>query len=86
MAGVIAKYIVYYTKEIPQKLLDLVVTDRNILLVKNGLSNINGYKCPQVSLQVSPINSRVDHQRVIALTSLLDSLIKTGLLEHYSKT
>lgn len=86
MAVVIAKYIVYYTKEIPQKLLDLVVTDRNILLVKNGLSSINGYKCPQLLLQVASMNSRVDTQRIIVLNSLLDSLIKTGLLEHYSKT
>lgn len=84
--AIIAKYIVYYTKEIPQKLLDLVLGDRNILLVKNGLSSINGYKCPQLALQVSSMNSRVDGQRIIGLNSLLDSLIKTGHLEHYNKT
>jgi hypothetical protein len=84
--AIVAKYIVYYTKEIPQKLLDLVIADHNILLVKNGLSSINGYKCPQLSLLVSAISSRVDGQRIIALNALLDSLIKTGTLEHYAKT
>jgi hypothetical protein len=83
---IIAKYLVYYTKAVPNKLQNFITSDRHVILLKDGLSNINGYMCPRLSLQVISINSRVDGQRIISLNSLLDSLIKTGQLEHYAKT
>jgi hypothetical protein len=85
MAVVISRYLAYYTGEIPKKLQELVFDDHNMLLVKDGLCDIKGYKCPRLSLQVFSINSRVDGQRITGLNTLLNSLIKAGTLEHFVK-
>lgn len=85
MAVIISKYIAYYTKTVPTELQNLVFSDRNILMVKEGLAEINGYKCPRLSLQVLTVNSRVDGQRIVALNNLLTSLIRNGSLEHFVK-
>ena len=84
-AVIISKYLAYYTKEIPKSLQAFVFNDHNVLMVKDGLSDVCGFKCPRLSLQVMSVNSRIDGQRIIAINNLFASLIKTGLLEHFTK-
>jgi hypothetical protein len=83
--AIISKYLVYYTKQIPQSLLEFVHNDRNTLLVKDGLSEIKGMKCPRLNLQVNSVNGRIDNQRIITINNLLKTLIEDGSAEHFVK-
>jgi len=81
---ILVKYLVYYsTKLLPQSLIQYAFKDRNILIIKDGLSEINGMKCPRFVMQVLRKSQREDKQRITDIENILKSLVEAKAIEDF---
>ena len=81
---ILAKYQVYYsTKQLPDVLLQYTFRDQNILILKDGLAEINGFKCFRFVMQVFRKNNIADRQRIIEIEGILKSLIESHSIEYF---
>lgn len=80
---IIAKYVIYYEKKVPQELETVVAYDPSMSLVKGGLADLRGFRIPKTIATIKDTEPVANKLRLKSFEELLKKLLTEGKIEHF---